>query len=409
MKDYETMAESVLKRRDDYVVKRRSLVKRSISAVSTICIVALVGVGVSRAGVRTNPKEDVAGVEDLSGVENLSGYAYAKEEMQTNTGADESSDLNGDSAGSSVAGVADYEGNPAGDSAGYYSIPAMITSFGETKMESDISVNNGAVVFSDALMGAMEQYGGDVKYRVIVELFSDGTQIDCAGKEGKKEMQRFAAEGYTVAFESYNDGYVDHNYFTLHATAEQLDSSSFPASEQYGYCVLLYGERIDDIDQSPEAVSGGADVIQSSSIDAPVQDEAGSTGALNALDAVWGGSYMDENGHWVVWLTENTPENQQEVFAQNPNLSESTTTFKQADYSLAYLTDLMAAISKEMGDGELSFVSTAALMEDKNRVEVTVTTEDEKKIAQLMSYDSIGGAIEIRNASVAGTDDLLEK
>jgi hypothetical protein len=261
MKDYETMAESVLKRRDEYVVKRRSLVKRSISAVSAICLVALVGVGVSRFGVRTNPKETVEGGEDLSGVEDLSGYEYKKEEMQTNTGADESSDLNGDSAGFSI-GVGDYDGNSAGDSAGYYSIPAMIASFGETKMDGDISVNNGGVVFSDALIGAMAQYGGDVEYRVIVELFSDGTQIDCACKEGKKEMQRFAAEGYTVAFESYNDGYVDHNYFTLHATAEQLDSSSFPASEQYGYCVLLYGERIDGIDQPPEAVSGGADVIK---------------------------------------------------------------------------------------------------------------------------------------------------
>jgi hypothetical protein len=409
MKDYETMAESVLKRRDDYVVKRKRQMKQGISVVSGICLVALVGVGVSCAGVRTNPKEDVAGVEDLSGVENLSGYEYEKEEMQTNTGADESSNLNGDSAGFSAAGVADYEGNPAGDAAGYYSIPAMISSFGETKMESDISVNNGAMVFSDALTGALAQYGGDVEYRVIVELFSDGTQIDCASKEGKKEMQRFAAEGYTVAFESYNDGYVDHNYFTLHATAEQLDSSSFPASEQYGYCVLLYGERIEGVDQSPEAVSGGADVIQSTPIDVPVQDEAGSTGALNALDAVWGGSYMDEDGHWVVWLTENTKDNQQKVFAQNPELSKSTTTFKQADYSLAYLTDLMAAISEKMGDGKLSFVTTAALMEDKNRVEVTVTTEDEEKIAQLMSFDSIGGAIEIRNTSAAGTDDLLEK
>jgi hypothetical protein len=259
MKDYETMAESVLKRRDDYVVKRKRQMKQSISVVSGICLVALVGVGVSRAWVRTNPKEDVAGVEDLSGVENLSGYEYEKEEMQTNTGSNESSDPDGDSAGLSAAGVAGYDGNFAGNSTG--TMKSVISSFGETKMESDLSVNNGAVVFSDALTRAMEQYGGDVEYRVIVELFSDGTEIDCAGKAGKKEMQRFAAEGYTVAFESYNDGYVDHNYFTLHATAEQLDSSSFPISEQYGYCVLLYGERIEGVDQSMDAVSGGADVI----------------------------------------------------------------------------------------------------------------------------------------------------
>jgi RNA polymerase sigma factor (sigma-70 family) len=98
----------------------------------------------------------------------------------------------------------------------------------------------------------LEKYGTDAGYRVIVELFSDGIEIDCACAEGKAEMERFAAEGYTVAFETYNDGYVDHNYFTLLATAEQLDSNRFPASEQFGYCVLLYGERMEGNGSSQE-------------------------------------------------------------------------------------------------------------------------------------------------------------
>jgi hypothetical protein len=99
----------------------------------------------------------------------------------------------------------------------------------------------------------MEQYGGDVKYRVIVELFSDGVAIDCADDAGVMEMERFAAEGYTVAFENYFDGYVNYNYFTLHATLEQLEN--FPAGEQYGYCVMLYGERVETTGGSQDEVS----------------------------------------------------------------------------------------------------------------------------------------------------------
>jgi hypothetical protein len=298
-------------------------------------------------------------------------------------------------------GTADQGGDLDGDPAGY--LP-MISTFGETKMDSDCSVNNGGVLFSDALTGAMEKYGGDVKYRVIVELFSDGVAIDCASEEGKAEIERFADQGYIVAFENYNDGYVDHNYFTftLHATLEQLES--FPVSERYGYCVMLYGERI-ETDGELQDVFNETDNTPSVTDDGPVQD--GGTGALNALDAVWGGSYMDEDGHWVVWLTENTKENQQKVFEQNPDLSESTTTFKTADYSLAYLTQLMADISEGMGDGKLPYVTSAALMEQDNRVAVRITVDDADTVALIQRFDTIGGAIEIQYTTAAGIDDLV--
>lgn len=139
--------------------------------------------------------------------------------------------------------------------------------------------------------------------------------------------------------------------------------------------------------------------------DAPVQGEAGSTGALTAYEAVWGGSYMDQNGCWVIWLTENTPENQKEVLDRNPDLPESSTIFKPADYSLAYLTELMAKISEGMADGELSFVTTAALREEQNRVEVTMTTDDAESVARVLAFDSAGGAIEIRYTSESITTD----
>lgn len=143
--------------------------------------------------------------------------------------------------------------------------------------------------------------------------------------------------------------------------------------------------------------------------DAPVQGEPDNTGALTAYEAVWGGSYMDQDGRWVIWLTENTPENQKKVFERNPDLLESNTTFKTADYSLAYLTELMANISEGMGDGKLPHVSTAALREEMNRIEVTMTTDDADSVAQVLAFDNIGGAIEIQYASGYVIDEAIVK
>jgi hypothetical protein len=369
MKDYEEMAKSVLSRRDQYVAERRRQRKKAASVLSCVCLAALVGVGAWRFGALSNDGDTVD-----------NGIMPASEERE------ESSDFGGGVATFSI-GTADR--NPAG-----YSVPTMISMFGETKMASDIAVNNGGVLFSDALTGAMAQYGDKAKYRVIVELFSDGAAIDCADDAGMAEMERFYAAGYTVAFESYNDGYVDHNYFTLHATLEQLEN--FPAAERYGYCVMLYGERMEITDGPEDAFNGTA--LAPDAADEDVLDDSGES--LNPLDEVWGGSYMDENGQWVVLLTENTGENQQKVFARNPDLSKSTTTFRAADYSLDYLTKLLADVSEGMRDGKLSFVSSAALMVQDNRVAVTLTTNDADKAALIRRFDTAGGAIEIRYDAV---------
>lgn len=141
--------------------------------------------------------------------------------------------------------------------------------------------------------------------------------------------------------------------------------------------------------------------------DAPEQSsaEAGAPKG-DGFDTVWGGSYLDESGKWVVWLTENTPENQTAVFEQNPELLESSTVFHTADYSLAYLTALLEKISDGMRDGKLPFVSSAAVMESRNRVEVTVSTGDEAQLAALRRFDTLGGALELRYAAASGKEDI---
>ena len=111
----------------------------------------------------------------------------------------------------------------------------------------------------------------------------------------------------------------------------------------------------------------------------------------------------------MVWLAENTPENQRKVFERNPNLSEVTTTFRMADFSLAYLTGLLADIREGMCEDKLAFVSTAALMEQSNRVEVSMTTDDADKVAKILSFDSIGGAIEIKYSVGDKVENQIER
>lgn len=134
-------------------------------------------------------------------------------------------------------------------------------------------------------------------------------------------------------------------------------------------------------------------------IDAPVSDIPGDTGALTAYDEVWGGCYMDQNGCWVVWLTEDTPENRQMVLILNPSLREDNIIFQTAAYSKAYLTYLMTEISDAMCAGKLPLVTTAALMEDKNCVEVTMISDDPYSVDKVLAFDSVGGAIEILYSS----------
>lgn len=128
----------------------------------------------------------------------------------------------------------------------------------------------------------------------------------------------------------------------------------------------------------------------STTTDRPVTNNSGDTGALIAYDKVWGGSYMDQDGRWVILLTENTPENQQAVFNLNPTLSEDNAVFKTAIYSRAYLVDLM----EELSSAKLpTCVNSIGFQEDLNRVVVYMTSEDADSIEKVLAFDSIGGAI----------------
>lgn len=159
-------------------------------------------------------------------------------------------------------------------------------------------------------------------------------------------------------------------------------------------------EEVEAANTASETMTEGTsvDVPQEEYRDVPAPVNSGNTGALVPYEPVWGGSYPNEVGQWVILLTENTAENQKKVFELNPSLTESNTIFKTATYSLAYLKNLMESISQVIGsNGDMSFVSSVGLREEENCIQVIVTTDDSESIAKILAFDTLGGAIEIVN------------
>ena len=104
-----------------------------------------------------------------------------------------------------------------------------------------ISPNNGHCIYSIPLQRAMGEYGDAVLYKVVVDVFSDNNMLESNSEAVKDEIERLAGINYTVDFEHYNDGTMDHDYFVLCGTEEQL--INFAGNDNYGYMFWLYDER----------------------------------------------------------------------------------------------------------------------------------------------------------------------
>ncbi len=95
----------------------------------------------------------------------------------------------------------------------------------------------------------------------------------------------------------------------------------------------------------------------------------------------------------MVWLTEDTEEAREEVFKKNPSLTRERTQFKKADYSLAYLNQVLEKVSTAMVDGKLTTAVTAYVDEYTNRVVVSMTEEKAEEVDLVTSMDPMGGAV----------------
>lgn len=103
------------------------------------------------------------------------------------------------------------------------------------------SPNNGHRIYSIPLQKAMEEYGDAVLYKVVVDVFSDNNMFESNSEVVKDEIERLAGINYTVDLEHYNDGTMDHYFFVLCGTEEQL--INFAGNDDYGYMFWMYDER----------------------------------------------------------------------------------------------------------------------------------------------------------------------
>ena len=404
MKSYNEMADCVFERRDRYNAARaatRKKMQKITAGAACCCLVAVLGVGVMRGNQPPiTPTPDHSEAPEQTGISDLqagpSSYHSPFQEMavpeviQWQT-ADEIAELSGDSQ------------------MGVY-VPAFLSWNGGFYGGAECTA-------ADRFAPAGEEVWFNPEYRFAAYQVKD--RPDCFGIRINGGMQIYQ-KIFDVTFEL--EGIIYGIQYSPSTSAERTpgpkirsddDFTVYEMAEEGTYLVNIlpllqqHQPNIFDGNENYKDAWQVALPLGKAVTDVPVADAPGSTGALVPYEEVWGGSYTDAQGNQVVLLTENTLENQQEVFRRNPTLNTETTVFQTADYSYAYLTELLADISKAMGDGSLSFVPTAGLYEDRNRVVVTVTTEDADSIAKILAFDTLGGAIEIRQGSGRATNDLL--
>ena len=182
-----------------------------------------------------------AGTEDAPMDGSPNGYDIVQKEQASDDAEiaeqDNEAQIQGSHAREMLNGIPDNEEFAPSN------MTTMISSYGDAgSAVSYKSPDNGSCLYSIPLQGAMEEYGDTVLYRVVVDVFSDNQMIEAGSEVVKNEMDRLAELEYTVAFEKYYDGTMNHYYFTLHATQEQL--ADFDINSEYGYMLWLYNERV---------------------------------------------------------------------------------------------------------------------------------------------------------------------
>lgn len=218
----------------------------------------------------------------------------------------------------------------------------------------DIAVNNGCFELSNSLKAAIEKYGDSVSYRVVVEVFKDGTVISSGSSEVASEETRLANENYIVAHEKIEAAGCVNDYFSIHAKEEQL--LDFSVNDKYGYYISFYSEYA-GLDQAKDEMDiEFVPSVNQSNADVPVDESS------------------------LVYMT-------------------------ATEYPKDIL-DIQEHISAGMVSGELSFVYESSIYEDPLRIEVSVGAVGEKQLEQFMAeYDPTGKYVVIKS----GVDNYIQE
>lgn len=135
----------------------------------------------------------------------------------------------------------------------------MISDYDGVEAERNfINPVNGEVRLSKSLQMALEEYGSEARYRVAVTVYRDKADLRPEDQEAQEALAALAAAGIIPVVETmYQDEVVTNVVLSLHISAEALEA--FPADENLGYYLQLYGEAMPDTDENTviEAYSFG--------------------------------------------------------------------------------------------------------------------------------------------------------
>ena len=236
MKTCDEMVRSLLQRRDRYAAaqkRKRTAITRTVTSMSCVCLAVLLGFGMRQGGI-FNAAPPTA--------------LHTQAGAQTSEG-DAALHIDSAAAGSDI-GNYPYNHHSNGNET------ILISSFDVKEGLSSIYATpaDGEVSFSMPLREAMHEYGDRVKYRVVIDVFSDHDQLSSDSSQVLEERERLSGIGYTVAYETFFDGESSRHYLTLHAAYNEL--TEFAANESYGYFMFLYDERVEPAAGSPKASNG---------------------------------------------------------------------------------------------------------------------------------------------------------
>ena len=126
-----------------------------------------------------------------------------------------------------------------------------------------------------------------------------------------------------------------------------------------------------------------------------------------AYPEYYAGKYVDKNGQNVILLCQDTKTNREQICTLF-GITEEETIFQEAVYSYSYLMELQSKITEKMQKKEASFIISSVLMEDQNKIKITIISREKEDWDQLKDIDPIGGAIEIQySEDLISKEDLL--
>lgn len=221
MKTFDEITKDVLAKRDECEAKSKARRSKLVKGASVMCAALVIVGGASAASVMMQTDAPVVPADShkevtaeatapLTADDKAFDTANTADAVPTEAAPDELADTVAPQEGAMWM-LRDGEEPPI--------LMTLISSYDAEK--STVIPENGQLFFSPALNGAVTEYGSEVIYHVVVEIYKDGKLL--ADKQSlMAECDRLAALGYTSMFNTFSDPSGETYSVHFIGTADQV-------------------------------------------------------------------------------------------------------------------------------------------------------------------------------------------